>query len=143
MSGLSARHASRPWRPRAGAFQLAAVAPSLALFPGSSVLPHRHTVDVVGWVIVASPSLCTSVTVIGLSLAAPKESMEMEKTADATRISRDLHRVVLRCRLLLSFPHHRPPLRPSVTVEGPRDTRWVLFLVCLWDPVKNQAAAQL
>eukprot|EP00962_Isochrysis_galbana_P036414 scaffold12586_cov132-Isochrysis_galbana.AAC.4 len=32
------------------------------------------------------PSLCTSVTVIGLNLAAPNQRMKMEKTADATRI---------------------------------------------------------
>eukprot|EP00962_Isochrysis_galbana_P021474 scaffold6337_cov112-Isochrysis_galbana.AAC.1 len=31
------------------------------------------------------PSLCTSLTVIGLFLAAPKERMKMEKTADATQ----------------------------------------------------------
>eukprot|EP00962_Isochrysis_galbana_P030160 scaffold9759_cov126-Isochrysis_galbana.AAC.2 len=32
------------------------------------------------------PSLCTSVTVIGLNLAAPKERRKMEKTPDATYV---------------------------------------------------------
>eukprot|EP00962_Isochrysis_galbana_P018910 scaffold5483_cov127-Isochrysis_galbana.AAC.5 len=44
------------------------------------------------------PSLCTSVTVIGLFLATPKERIEIEKTADATQLLARLP-VLACCRL--------------------------------------------